>query len=45
MQEIIVYILIAASVFYAVYNIAGIFLKKQNNSCGCSSCVVKDKLK
>ncbi|HRW62064.1 MAG TPA: FeoB-associated Cys-rich membrane protein [Bacteroidales bacterium] len=45
MQEIIVYILIAGSVFYAVYHIAGIFFKKQNHCGGCSSCVVKEKLK
>jgi len=45
MQEIIVYILIITSVIYTVYNIFGIFIKKESSSCGCSGCSVKEKLK
>ncbi|PLX12032.1 MAG: hypothetical protein C0597_14150 [Marinilabiliales bacterium] len=44
-QEIIVGLIVIASVLYAVYNIAKLFTQKQNNSCGCSSCDFKTKIK
>jgi len=41
MQELIVILLILASVVYTVYNFIQVFIKKSGNSCGCSSCHIK----
>lgn len=44
-QEIIVIILILASVAYTVFNFIRIFIIKSKNSCGCSSCNLKPDVK
>ncbi|MCD4834734.1 MAG: FeoB-associated Cys-rich membrane protein [Bacteroidales bacterium] len=44
-QEIIVIILILASVAYTVFNFIQIFIIKSKNSCGCSSCNLKTDVK
>lgn len=44
-QEIIVVILILASVAYTVYSIIKVFIIKPENSCGCSSCDIKSDTK
>ncbi len=44
-QEIIVHILILFASGYTLYHILLIFKSKPGNSCGCSSCDVKNKFK
>ncbi len=44
-QEIVVFILITASVTYTVYSFIQVFIKKQENSCGCTSCDFKTDTK
>ena len=44
-QEIIVVVIILASVTYTVYSIIKVFIIKPENSCGCSSCDIKPDIK
>jgi len=44
-QEIIVYVIIIAALIYTGYSIIGIFRKKDQGACGCSSCDFKDDIK
>ena len=44
-QEIIVIILIIAAVSYTLYGLVKVFGKKADNSCGCSSCDLKNNTK
>lgn len=44
-QEILVYIIILFAVLYTIYQAFLIVKNKPGNSCGCSSCDVKNKFK
>jgi len=44
-QELIVFALIGSAIIYTGYHIYLIFQNKPENSCGCSSCDAKDKIK
>jgi hypothetical protein len=44
-QDFVVIVLILAAVTYTVYSIIKVFVKKPDNSCGCSSCDIKGNTK
>ena len=44
-QEVLVLFLVIAAVSYTVYGFIQIFIKKPENSCGCSSCNLKTDVK
>ena len=43
-QEIIVAVIVIASVVYTLYNVIKLFTPKQEQGCGCTSCDFKTKV-
>lgn len=43
-QEIIVAVIVIASVVYTLYNVIKLFTPKKEQSCGCTSCDFKTKI-
>ena len=43
-QEIIVAVIVIASVVYTLYNVIKLFTPKKEQSCGCASCDFKTKI-
>lgn len=43
-QEIIVVIIVIASVVYTLYNVIKLFTPKKEQGCGCASCDFKTKI-